>query len=320
MFVDDIACRSNTKQGHLQDIRALFDRLAKYRCALGIGKCKFFQKKVLFLGHVVSKEGIESDPRKVKAIDAFTLKRMQRPKDVQVFLQTVAYMRKFIRNFSQVSAPLSKYLKKTGKVLFRKELKGDIEAQEAFHELKHRLKTAPILAPPDYSRPWEVHTDGSGRGVAGALIQRGEDGLRRVVMYASRALRQPELVYSVYEIEFLAGAFSFSVFRVYIAGSKVDWYVDHAALKACDRRSTGRTQRWLADLLTIDFRVIFVPGKKNTLPDGLSRFPIPGPSIYGNKPIPLLSVTAHKDAVGGRPDHLTLQEAEALKKYITGGI
>ena len=63
VFVDDIACRSSTKQGHLQDIRALFDRLAKYRCALGIGKCKFFQKNILFLGHIVSREGIESDPK-----------------------------------------------------------------------------------------------------------------------------------------------------------------------------------------------------------------------------------------------------------------
>ena len=106
------------------------------------------------------------------------------------------------------------------------------------------------------------------------------------------------------------------MFRIYIAGSKVDWYVDHVALKACDRRSTGRTQRWLAELLTIDFRVIFVPGKKNTLPDGLSRFPIPGPSIYGTRPIPLLSVTAHTNTINNRPTHFTVEEGKALKETL----
>ena len=84
------------------------------------------------------------------------------------------------------------------------------------------------------------------------------------------------MVYSVYEIEFLAGAFAFSVFRVYIAGSKVDWYVDHAALKACDRRSTGRTQRWLAELLTIDFRVIFVQVRKTPYLTGCRDFQFQG--------------------------------------------
>jgi hypothetical protein len=79
MFVDNIAVKSQTVQGHLQDLRATFDRLAKYRCSLELSKSKFFRRNIIFLGHVVSRDGIEADPRKVKAIDACTLERIKRP-------------------------------------------------------------------------------------------------------------------------------------------------------------------------------------------------------------------------------------------------
>ena len=309
MFIDDIAVRSQTVQGHLQDLAAVFDRLAKFRCQLKLRKSKFFRRKITFLGHVVSRDGIESDPRKVQAIDAFTLDRMQTPRDITVFLQTASFMRKFIRNFSQISAPLAKYQRKGAKGRFKKGLEGDEEARAAFEEIKSRLKSAPVLAPADYGKPWEVWTDGSGCGLGSALIQRDEDGLARVVMYASRALKDNELSYSTYELEFLAGKFAFNVFHEYIAGGKVTWYTDHAALQAVDRQSKGRTQRWLADLMAIDFRVVFVPGKKNTLPDGLSRFPILGPSIYDAETESALTMTK----VGSdRPAHLTTEEGRAL--------
>ena len=105
MFIDDIAVRSNTARGHMQDLEAVFDRLAKYRCHLKLRKSKFFRRKITFLGHVVSREGIESDPKKVAAINAFTLDRIRTPRDITVFLQTASFMRKFIRNFRSSVRP-----------------------------------------------------------------------------------------------------------------------------------------------------------------------------------------------------------------------
>jgi hypothetical protein len=121
---------------------------------------------------------------------------MKTPHDITVFSATASFMRKFIRNFSKISAPLAKYQRKSEKHKFRKGLVGDIPAQKAFEDIKTRLKTAPILASPDYAKPWEVWTDGSGCGLGSALIQRDDDGLARVVMYASRALKNNELTYS----------------------------------------------------------------------------------------------------------------------------
>ena len=68
------------------------------------------------------------------------------------------------------------------------------------------------------------------------------------------------------------------------------WLTDHSALLAIKLQKRGRTQRWLADMMMYDFSVVFVPGKKNVLPDGLLRFPLQGPSIYDAKPVPVLSI------------------------------
>ena len=229
-----------------------------------------------------------------------------------MFLQTVSFTRKFIRNFSKISAPLAKYQKKNCPRRFRPGLVGDEEAQKAFEYLKERLMSAPVLAPPDYSKPFYVHTDASGRGAGCALAQKDAAGRTQVVMYASRALKDTELSYSTYELEFLAGRFAFGVFHEYIAHSKVYWVTDHSALLTPKLQKRGRTQRWLADMMQYDFSVIFVPGKNNTLPDGLSRFPLVGPSVYDVDEVPILSVqTAHGHGVA-RPDHLEVNEVCAL--------
>ena len=198
-------------------------------------------KKLTFLGHIVGRDGIEADPRKVEAVKAFTLSRMRSPRDIKVFLQTISFTRKFIRNFSKISAPLAKYQKKNCPVRFKPGLQGDPEAQEAFEHLKQLLTKAPILIPPDYSKPFLVYTDGSGKGVGSCLCQRDDDGRVQVIMYASRALKTGELSYSTYELEFLAGRFAFGVFHEYIANAKVTWITDHSALLALKlKRLAGR--------------------------------------------------------------------------------
>ena len=130
-YMDDIACHTvGSEEEHLRDIDMLFERIHRFDCRLSAKKCKFFQEKIEFLGHLVSKKGLEADPKKVKAVEAITIDRMKAPKDLKVFLHTVGYMRKFIRNFSKIAAPLSKYLKKGAKM--RPGLEGDTEGQEAF--------------------------------------------------------------------------------------------------------------------------------------------------------------------------------------------
>ena len=126
-----------------------------FDCKLAASKCKLYHKKIGFLGHVMSKEGLAADPKKIVAVEAITLDRMKTARDLKVFLHTVGYMRKFVKNFAAVAAPLSKYMKKGAKM--PAVLKNDLEGQEAFATLRDCLMKAPILAHPDWTKPFEIH-------------------------------------------------------------------------------------------------------------------------------------------------------------------
>ena len=220
-YMDDVCVYGYSWRGHLEDLKRLFHRLDQANCIMAPDKCFFFKQEVTFLGHTVSSEGLRPDKIKVQALSAFTVDKMKKPKDVKVFLHTVGFHRKFIPNFAKIASPLSKYLKKNAKM--PKGLVGDTAAQEAFLGLIQRLKEAPILVRPDYTRQFdsECHTDGSKRGLGAALMQRDDEGRLRAVMYASRSLRGAteknpeggERGYATYELEALAAVWGMSVFR-----------------------------------------------------------------------------------------------------------
>jgi len=296
-YVDDIALHTvGGEDKHLRDLDMLLGRLHAFDCRLSASKCKFFHKKIEFLGHLVSKDGLEADPKKVAAVEAITVDRMKKPKDLKVFLHTVGYMRKFIKNFAARAAPMSKYLKKGAKM--KPALENDEEARKAFLDLRACLLTPPILAHPDWSKPFEVHCDGSKQGLGAALIQRGDGGEARVVMYASRTLRggttkNPqggERSYAIYELESLAVLFALDTFRKYILGKRTKVFSDHIALSRLTMKAVGRVNRWVERLMEYDVEIIHAPGRLHGLPDGLSRFPVQGENQYvQHSEVPLLS-------------------------------
>ncbi len=304
--MDDLIVTSSEERSHLQDLRATFDRLARFRCKLSPKKCLFFQEKVVFLGHEISRHGTRPDPKKVEAIEAFTPEKMRTKKDLQVFIHTIGYLRKFIRNFAQIAKPLTKYLKKGQK--FDPGLRKDEEAREAFEELKGRLKRAPILIPPDYTKPFEIHCDAAPpprSGLGAALCQRGEDGALHVVMYASRSLRggtaaNPrggENGYAQVELECLAVVWALEVFKKYVQLQRFRVYTDAKALGNLPKKTLGRTQRWIGKLMAFDFEIFHMPGRKHGLPDGLSRFPLNGDSVYEEEEIELLGLIQMEEVV-----------------------
>ena len=151
-----------------------------------------------------------------------------------------------------------------------KGLVGDTAAQEAFLGLVQRLKEAPILVRPDYTRQFECHTDGSKRGLGAALMQRDDEGRLRAVMYASRSLRGAteknpeggERGYATYELEALAAVWGMSVFSKYLLGSEFVLVTDHSALSKLNEKPVGRTARWALQLMQFGFKVHHRSGKK----------------------------------------------------------
>ena len=152
------------------------------------------------------------------------------------------------------------------------------ECEVGFNNLKQALVTAPILAYPDYSKPFILETDASLKGLGTVLSQRGEDGTVRVIAYASRSLRPGEKLmhdYSSTKIKLLALKWSVcEKFKDYLLGSKFTVYMDNNPLVYVKTSKLGAAQiHWLSELALYDFDIVYRTGKSNLVADALSRQP-----------------------------------------------
>jgi hypothetical protein len=138
---------------------------------------------VRYLGHVVSEDGVSTDPEKTAAVDVWPVPRCI--KDLQSFLGTVGYYRQFVPDFATTAKPLTIL---TGKDV---KWKWGREEQEAFDALKQKLVTAPVLGYPDPTLPDVLDTDASAHGI-GAVLSQEQEGKERVIGYYSKTLGDSE--------------------------------------------------------------------------------------------------------------------------------
>jgi len=166
--------------------------------------------------------------------------------------------------------PLTNLLKKTT------EWSWSDDHKEAFNAVKRSLMEAPILALPDFGRPFSVVCDASDFVIGCSLLQPDDDGCLRPVSYQSRQLKAAELNYPVHDRELLAMKYALVKFRVYLLGSaSFVIYTDHASLRTATNSPhlSQRMARWLSFFAEYNFRVEYKPGKENILADALSRRP-----------------------------------------------
>jgi hypothetical protein len=156
-----------------------------------ISKCTFCIDRVVFLGFVVTAEGIHVDEEKIQAIKDWHVPK--NVSQVRSFHRLAGFYRRFVKYFSTIAAPLNNLTKKDVPFLW-----GD-EQDRAFQELKRKLCEAPLLQLPDFDKTFEIECDASGIGIRGVLIQEGKP-----VAYFSEKLNGPHLNYSVYDKELYA--------------------------------------------------------------------------------------------------------------------
>jgi len=139
-------------------------------------KCTFFQEKVKYIGHIVSKDGIEPDPTKIEKVTNWP--RPTTPEEVRQFLGFICYYRTFVKDFSKIARPLTDLiptLKKTKRCKAKSTpttaWSWGQQQEDAFQQLKRQLQKPPILGFPQYNRPFELHTDASMLGLGAVLYQ-----------------------------------------------------------------------------------------------------------------------------------------------------
>ncbi|XP_013382645.1 uncharacterized protein LOC106153310 [Lingula anatina] len=265
-YVDDVLCHTTTWAEHLKTLRELFQRVRDAGLTIRPSKCWLGYQTVNFVGHQIGEGKVAMETEKVDRLR--NAPRPQTKKQVRSFIGLAGYYRKFIPNFSELSAPLTDLTKKGEPTVVRWE-----EPQEcAFQTLRKLLISAPILRMPDFSRSFILRTDASDVGVGAVLLQKYDDELFPVA-YASKKLLPREKNYSVIERECLAVVFGVKKFQNYLYGKEFTVQTDHEPLTYLQKSKTenGRLMRWALYLQSYRFRVEAIKGSDNVGADYLSR-------------------------------------------------
>lgn len=280
VFLDDLLIYSETVESHLAQLETVFQKLQQHGLKIEPQKCKFFQEEVSYLGWRVSREGIASCPSKVSAIVDWPVPTNAAA--LRTFLGMAGYHRRGIKNFAQIAGPLYELVNQhpPGKKGKKKTGRSDQPwvwtetHQRALDTLKERLTTAPVLAFPDFTRPFIVEVDSSHTGIGAVLLQE-QDSVKRVIAYASRGLRKAERnmqSYSSMKLELLGLKWAITEkFKDYLWGSHFTVYTDNNPLCYSMKNSKAVEQRWIAELGRFDFDIKYKPGRKNVSADALSR-------------------------------------------------
>ncbi|KAL2230686.1 UNVERIFIED_CONTAM: Transposon Ty3-G Gag-Pol polyprotein [Sesamum indicum] len=259
VFFDDILVYSKDWGMHLVHLRKVMELMRKHQLYAKQSKCYFAQKKVEYLGHIISWEGVATDPRKIESMVNWPVP--SNVKALRGFLGLTGYYRRFIKDYGSISRPLTALLKKDA-------FGWNPEADEAFNQLKKVMTTAPVLSMPDFSKPFIVETDASGKGIGAVLMQEGKP-----IAYLSKALAARNLGLSTYEKEFLALLLAVTKWKHYLLGNHFIIKTDQRSLKhILDQRVDSMLQqKWVTKLLGLSYEVQYKKGTENRAADALSR-------------------------------------------------
>ncbi|RVW59679.1 Transposon Tf2-8 polyprotein [Vitis vinifera] len=213
----------------------------------------------LYLGHLISKDGVQADPTKIEAMLNWPFPTNL--KSLRGFLGLTGYYRKFIKGYRLIAAPLTALLKKNS-------FKWTESAKRAFQDLKHAVTSPPVLALPDFSILFTIQCDASGISVGAVLMQQG-----RPLAYMSQAIHGKALQLSTYEKELMALVLAVKKWRSYLLGHNFKIQTDQQSLKYLleQKMGTPLQQKWITKLLGYEFVVEYKQGKENKVADALSR-------------------------------------------------
>ena len=241
-------CFGDSFDSHLARLDEVLGRIKSAGLKVAPQKCQLLKDKVQFLGHVVSRDGISTDPQKVEAIADWP--QPKTVSEVRSFVGLASYYRRFVSGFAEKARPLHRLTESKCPFIWSDE------CQDAFCQLKVALTSTPILGYPKSCGQYTLDTDASNSAL-GAVLPQQQDGVERVIGYFSKAFTKPERNYCVTRRELLAIVSSLKHFHHYLYGSHIIVRTDHGALRwlLSFKKPESQMARWLEVIGTYDLEI-----------------------------------------------------------------
>ena len=193
-YLDDILVFLPDKETHWEHVRAVLTRVRDTRLILKASKCEFHTTETEYLGYVISPKGLRMDEEKIRTIKDW--KEPTNVKGIQSFLGFANFYRRFIKEYSKVTTPLSALMRK------EKVWEWGDKQQQAFETLKEAMTTEPILQHFNPERPETIEMDASDYATGAICSQPDEKGIQHPVAYYPRKLKDPERNYDIHDKEY----------------------------------------------------------------------------------------------------------------------
>jgi len=260
VYFDDILIYSKSYDDHVVHLRCVLEALRMEKLYANMEKYVFCMDHVIFLGFVVSSQGVQVDSEKVKAIQDWpTPKNIS---EVRSFHGLASFYKRFVKDFSTLAAPLNEIVKKN--VGF----KWGEKQEKAFATLKHELTNAPILALPNFAKSFEIECDASNVDIGAVLMQEGHP-----IAYFSEKLNGAALNYPTYDKELYALVRSLKTWQHYLLPKEFVIHSDHESLKYLKGQGklNKRHAKWVEFLEQFPYVIKHKNGKGNIVADAFSR-------------------------------------------------
>jgi len=267
VYLDDILILSETWSQHLKSLSCVLQKLQDANLTIRLAKCTFCSATVTYLGHIVGNGKVRPKTANVEAILNYQVPSTR--KSLMRFLGMVGFYRRYCPNLAEVAAPLTRLTSR--KVSFN----WTPECQRSFEQLKQFLSSDPVLAAPDFQKPFILHTDASDLATGAVLLQDDDQGVLHPVAYHSTKLAKHQLAYSTIEKELLGILNAIKKFECYLYGGAhpIQIFADHNPLTFLEKNkySNQRLLRWSLSLQPYHLQVKHIKGRDNVVADALSR-------------------------------------------------
>ncbi|XP_054279059.1 uncharacterized protein K02A2.6-like [Macrosteles quadrilineatus] len=274
-YFDDIVVQGCTFEECKSRLIKVLEKLEKHNLHVNVEKCKFFERKLQYLGHIISKDGIQKSPEKVRAIQ--DAPRPSNITGVRQFLGLVQYYSKFIKDASTVLNPLHQLLRKD------KRFHWSQECEKAFTRVKEEIASDTVLTPYNPDLPVILATDASSVGLSAVLYHKMPNNEERPIVFASRSLTAAERNYSQLDREATAVYWGCKKMFDYIYGRKFTLAIDNKPLmtifhpdKKLPLLTSSRMLRYANFLSGFDYDIVHKKSSDHcNASDYLSRHPLP---------------------------------------------